>query len=336
MSLKDGQSELTQEVVLDYKNFFGFDESFPKNNEEPELISKKDNENEIKEENLNKSEKKNINDYKEEININNKLETIITEKNLAEPEIKNYNFVQSNNIKKHHFIFQIVKEANISPKNKPSLGNKRGRPKKSNDRRQHTKFDNYNIEKKIKGVFIKSLISFINIKIDDKSNDLKTLSFEETENLKINMDKKVKDILQNVSKSYDEDYNKKIISTYEPKLKEIFELPMYKIIHHISGSYIDILKGLEEEYLFLKNKKLEEENEEYKKLFNEIEANFLNLIIIKYPINDEITQDNSLNLESNANINYMLSNNDNMVEIEQFSLEMIDSLKNDTVFSKII
>ena len=145
------------------------------------------------------------------------------------------------------------------------------------------------------------------------------------------MDKKVKDILQNVSKSYGEDYNKKIISAYESKLKEIFELPMYKIIHHISGNYIGILKGLEEKYLFLKNKKLEEENEDYKKLFNEIEANFLKLIINNYPINDEITQDNSLNLKSIANINCMFSNNDNMEEIDQFSIEMIDSLKNDNI-----
>ena len=80
MSLKDGQSKLTQEDVLNYESIFGFDESDPKNNEEPQLISKKDNENEIKDENINKSEKENINDYKEEININNKLETIITEK----------------------------------------------------------------------------------------------------------------------------------------------------------------------------------------------------------------------------------------------------------------
>jgi len=334
MDLKEEQSQLTPEYMQDYIRIFHLNKFDPKNNEEPQLINSKNDENEIKGENINESEKKSTNDSKNEIDISNenvyKLETSI-ENNLQNPETKNYILFQSNNIVKKLFIIDNSNVPNINSKNNSLLSNKRGRPKKSNDRREHTKYDKYNIKKKLNGLFIKAPLSFINEKIHDRRKKLKPLSYEETNNLKKNMNKKIKDILENVSTRYCKNCNKNSISAYEPILKEIFEIPMYKIIHHISGNYIGILGGLEEKYLILKNKKLEKEKEDYKKLFNKIEAKFLNLIKVKYPINDEITKDNSIHQESNFDLNFGFTNKFNMEEIDQISLEMGDSLNNNNL-----
>ena len=317
MSLIDGQSKLTQEDMINYKIIFGFEESDPKNYEESESLNNKDNQNDKKDENRNKSENSNINGAKEEIIINNendnKLETSLVEKNLSNSGTKNYILVQSNNIKKKLFITQPINESNSITKNNLSLKKKRGRTKKSDDQREHSKFSKDNIELKINGIFNNSIISFINKKIDDQSKKLKTLSFKETKNFKLNMNKKVQDICQKVSKRYGKDYNKNLISAYEPNLKEIFEMPMYKVAHHIFGKYVDILMGLEEEYSSLKNKKLEKESDDYKKMFNEIESKFLNLTIAKYPIIDENTKEDTLNLKNNVDKNYLNFDNGEMI-----------------------
>jgi hypothetical protein len=329
MSLTEEQTNLTKDDMLNYRKIFNFDESESKNSEESELIDSKDNGNEIKNEN--------INDAKEEIIINNdndndnKPETSLEENNLSNSEIKNYILFKSNNIKKKIFITQLVNESNNISKNNSSLKKKRGRTKKSDDQREHTKFDKYNIKKKIDGIIINSTLSFINDNIDDQNEKLKTLSYEETANLKNNMNKKIKDILQNASTNNSKDHNKNLISKYESKLKEIFELPMYKIIHHISGKEIGILMGLEKKYLSLKTQKLKKENEDYKQRFKEHEAKYLKSIIAKYPIINEITNDNTLNSINNFDLNFVFNNNANMEEADQLSLEMIDSLKNNNI-----
>ena len=337
MSLTEEQSNLSQEVKEDYERIFNFNEFEVKNNESSELINIYDNNKEIEDENIDKLEKNNIYNTKEEINNSNKndnkLETNIIENTLLNSNKNNYILVESNNLKKQHFIITTMSnDQNSNNKNKNSLYNKRGRPKKSDDKRNHTKYHKDNIEAKIKGIVINSTLSFINNNIDDQSKKLKVLSPDETIKLKINMNKNLKDIYMNVSTRFKNDYNKNIISSSESKLKRIFELPMYKIIHHISGKDIGILMGLEEEYLSLKNKKLEKENGDYKKLFNKIEAEFLNLIKKKYPINDEITLDNTFNSKNNVNQNFIFSNNnDQKEEKDLFSLEMLDNFNNNNI-----
>jgi hypothetical protein len=335
MNLTEEQSNLPEEVKQDYERLFNFGESEPKNNGESQLINNKDNENEKKDKNINNSEKKYINDTEEEIIINNendkKVETSIIENNLSNSETKNYILVKYNNIENKLFIIQHNNESNSNAKNHSSLSKKRGRPKKSDDQREHTKFNNDNIEKKIDGIIINSTLSFINDNIDDQNEKLKTLSYEETANLKNNMNKKIKDILQNASTNNSKNHNKNLISKYESKLKEIFELPMYKIIHHISGKEIGILMGLEKKYLSLKTQKLKKENEDYKQRFKEHEAKYLKSIIAKYPIINEITNDNTLNSINNFDLNFIFNNNANMEEADQLSLEMIDSLKNNNI-----
>ena len=145
------------------------------------------------------------------------------------------------------------------------------------------------------------------------------------------MHKKVKDICQNISTSYKEDHNKNVISTYELKLKEIFEMPLYKTIHHISGKYIGILNGLEKKYFDLKNKKLKKENEKYKKMFKEIEYIYLDSIKAKYPIIDEITQDDALNFHNNVDKNSIIIDNNEMNEEIQSLLRMNDCVNNNTI-----
>ena len=51
---------------------------------------------------------------------------------------------------------------------------------------------------------------------------------------------------------------------------------MYKVIQAISGVEINILKGLENEYKYLKDQKLLKEEDDYINLFNEIEASIIN------------------------------------------------------------
>ena len=307
MNLTEEQSNLPEEVKQDYERLFNFGESEPKNNGESELINNKNNEND------------------------KKVETSIIENNLSNSETKNYILVKYDNIENKLFIIQHNNESNSNAKNHSSLSKKRGRPKKSDDQREHTKFNNDNIEKKIDGIIINSTLSFINDNIDDQNEKLKTLSYEETANLKNNMNKKIKDILQNASTNNSKDHNKNLISKYESKLKEIFELPMYKIIHHISGKEIGILMGLEKKYLSLKTQKLKKENEDYKQRFKEHEAKYLKSIIAKYPIINEITNDNTLNSINNFDSNFIFNNNANMEEADQLSLEMIDSLKNNNI-----
>lgn len=152
------------------------------------------------------------------------------------------------------------------------------------------------------------------------------------------MDKKLKDIYGKVSKGYGENYNKNIINTCDPKVKEIFELPMYKVILAISGVEINILKGLDHEYNSLKDQLFikEDDDDNYINLFNEREASIINLAMDKYPINEDI------------NINFISNNNSKILEVSPLShglfneneSKLIDWLKfefsNENVTSTII
>lgn len=142
------------------------------------------------------------------------------------------------------------------------------------------------------------------------------------------MDEKLKIILENVSTKYKKDYNKSLIDEYNQKLKDILELPLYKVIHHISGNYVTILMGLEKEYLSLKAQKLEKENDHYKKLFTKFEESLKNSAIAKYPIIEEITKD-TLNSGKNDNNNLIFNYMDKSVEVYSLSGEICNSFNND-------
>ena len=113
------------------------------------------------------------------------------------------------------------------------------------------------------------------------------------------MDKRLKKIFMNISKRFDQNYNKDIIVHCGRKLKKIFNLRMYKVIQAISGEEIKILKNLRKEYNSLKEQKLLTEDENYIKLFNEKEAGLINLALDKYPIIKEKTKIEVLNINNN-------------------------------------
>ena len=363
MDLTKEKSNLTPEVKQIYERIFNFPQSEENNYEKSKLINNKNKENETEDINIYNSEKTNFNDTEEEFNLSNendnKVETSMVENNLSNSEIKKYEVIKYKNIGNKLFTIQYNNESNSSTNNNSTLSRKRGRPKESDDQREHTKFYPDNIESKIDGLVINSTLIFINSKIDDQNEKLKKLSYEETKKLKINMNKKVKDILINASIKKYKIHNRKIISKYESKLKEIFELPMYKIIQNIfMKEKIDILEGLEEIYFALKTQKLKKENEDYKQSFKEQEIEYLNEKIADYLIINEKTQDNTTNSISNfdnfdldksilLNLysqispdltfveqpNFILNNNDYMVETDQFSFEKIDSYNtNDSYF----
>lgn len=262
----------------------------------------------------------------------------MVENNLSNSEIKKYEVIKYKNIGNKLFTIQYNNELNSSTNNNSTLSRKRGRPKESDDQREHTKFNKDNIEKKINGIIIKSTQLFIDDNFEDQNEKLKLLSSKETANLKTNMDKKVKDILLNISTKCNENHNKNLISKYDtPKLKEIYELPMYKIIQHISKKEkIGILKGLEEKYLSLKNEKLKNEDENYKQCFNKHEVNYLNKLIDDYE-NTQVNTINSISSFDNFDLNFIVNNNAYMVESDQFSSELIDSNNlNDSYLFQII
>jgi hypothetical protein len=82
---------------------------------------------------------------------------------------------------------------------------------------------------------------------------------------------------------------------------------MYKAILAISGVKIIILKGLEHEYNHLKDQRLLKEDDDYINLFNEREANVINFVTNKYPINEDI------------DINFISNNNAKILEVNPFS-----------------
>ena len=312
MTLNERKSNLSLEDQKVYEDYF---EAINSNLKYDEKSENKVNENVIKDvyENINKSKKNNINDAQEEINninenekkkiinYDNKFETNIDEAKKNDLPNSKISILPSN---KRKIFFKIKgldgqnQSINFNIKEK-----KRGRIKKSNDHRFHSKNDKDNIELKIHGLFIDSCRSFINKKL--KKKILKKISYKEKR--KFRMDQKLKDIYGNVPKKYGKNYNKNIIDQCDQKLKEIFELPMYKAILAISGVKIIILKGLEHEYNHLKDQKLLKEDDDYINLFNEREANVINFVTNKYPINEDI------------DINFISNNNAKILEVNPFS-----------------
>jgi len=327
------ESNLSEEDQKDFEDFFNGKNS----NFKLEVKYKiKNNENVIKDayENINKTEKNNVNDTQVGIidkneNENEKKKIInykhIFETNIDEPKKDDLpNSKYSKFPKKIKKIVLIVKR--LDRKNKPNnyiIKNKknkkkRGRVKKSNDKRNHNKKDKDNNDLKIYGLIIDTCRSFINKKL--KNNNLrilKKLNYKEKRKLnikkdiKFNMNKKLKDIFGNVSNNkYGKNYNKDIIDKCDqndPILKEIFELPLYKVIQDIYEDNINILKGLDHEYNLLKNQLfLEEDDDDYINLFNEREASIINLAKNKY-------------LNENIDINFISNNNFKIFDASPFS-----------------
>ncbi len=342
MTLKYGKGNLSQKkqkVFYDYfkPNDFGF-----KNDEKSKS---KNNKSVIKDvyKRLNKSERNNIkneNEKKKNINYDNNFQTNIND--LKENDLLNSKItkLKLDNKNKVMFLTQILDWKNqpydCNSREKKS-SKKRGRAKKSNDNRFHSKNDKDNIDLKIHGLIINSCLSFINKKLKKKKlKKLRKLDYEEK--IKFNMDKKLKDIYGNVSKKFGKNYNKDIINKCDQSdqiLKEIFELPMYKVILAISGVEIKFLKGLDNEYNLLKNQLfLKEEDDDYINLFNEREANIINLAKDKSPIIKENIEIEGLNSKINIDFNCIYRNNDINSEINEFSNEKttkaktLDSKKN--------
>ena len=314
-----------------------FDDYYKPNDFELKIDEKyksKNNGNVIKDvyESLNKSEN---NEKKKIINYDNKFETNINEQKKNDLLNSKMAKLKSNNKNKIMFSTQLLDGQNqpydCNMEEKKSSKKKRGRPKKSNDNRFHSKNDKDNIELKIYGLIIDSCRSFIN-KQQLKKKSLKILNYEEK--LKFSMDKKLKDIYQNVSTRLKNNCNNDIIVQCDPILKEIFELPMYKVIQAISGVEINILKGLENEYKYLKDQKLLKEEDDYINLFNEIEASIINSATHKYPIIKENTKIEALNSKINIDINVISKNNAKISQINEFSndkttkAKTLDSKKN--------
>lgn len=313
MSLKGRKSNLSKEEQKVFEDYFLARSSNFKYDEKPE---NKNNEKCINDlnENLNKSEKNYINDT--QVGINDKYENEINYKimsvtNIEEPKKKDLLNskipIFPKNIKKNFSKTKILDGQNQSinfKSNQKKPKKKRGRVKKSNDHRFHGKKAKDNIKLKIYGLIIDSGRSFINKKL--KKKILKKICYQEKR--KFSMDKKLKDIYGNVPKKYGENYNKNIINTCDPKVKEIFELPMYKVILAISGVEINILKGLDHEYNVLKDQLLlKEDDDDYINLFNEREASIINLAMDKYPINEDL------------NINFISNNNSKILEVSPLS-----------------
>lgn len=275
---KETNSYLSQELDHNNENLFIHNESESINSQEK-----------LQNENLNIN--KNTKDNKINIINNNENDSKVEASNgLPSSEIKNFILVESNIIKKQHI---IVNEQNSFDKNHVSpLLIKRGRVKQSDYQSDNTKFSKDDIRKKIIGMYLNCVKFFINKIINDQSKKLKPISYKEIRNF--NLNKKLKDIFENTSSKYRKDFNKNIIDICAPELKDIFELPMYKVIHHISGNHVvDILIGLEKEYFSLKAKKLIKKSEDYKKMFNIVESKLINSVINKYPIFEEIIKSNN-------------------------------------------
>ena len=314
-----------------------FDDYYKPNDFELKIDEKyksKNNGNVIKDvyESLNKSEN---NEKKKIFNYDNKFETNINEQKKNDLLNSKMAKLKSNNKNKVIFSTQLLDGQNqpydCNMEEKKSSKKKRGRPKKSNDNRFHSKNDKDNIELKIYGLIIDSCRSFIN-KQQLKKKSLKILNYEEK--LKFSMDKRLKDIYKNVSTRLKNNCNNDIIVQCDPILKEIFELPMYKVIQAISGVEINILKGLENEYKYLKDQKLLKEDDDYINLFNEIEASIINSATHKYPIIKENTKIEALNSKINIDINVISKNNAKISQINEFSndkttkAKTLDSKKN--------
>ena len=331
MTLKYGKTNLSQEkkkVFYDYfkPNDFGF------NNDEKS--KSKNHKSVIKEvyKSINKSERNNIkneNEKKKNINYDNNFQTNINDRKENDLLNSKMTKIKLNNKNKVMFLTQILDGQNqpydCNIKEKKSL-KKRGRVKLSHDNRFHSKNDKDNINLKIHGLIINTFLSFINKKLKKKNlRKLRKLKYKEKR--KFSMDKKLKDIYGNASKKFGKNYNKDIINECDQILKEIFELPMYKVILAISGVEINILKGLDHEYNLLKNKLLLKEDDDYINLFNEREANIINLAKNKYPIIKVNTKIEGLNSKINIDFNCIYRNNAKKSEINEFSNEKTTKAK---------
>ena len=290
----------------------------------------KNNENVIKDiyERISRIEKNNINDAQVEINDNNenkkkkiinydnKFETNINEQ--KENDLLNSKIIKSKSNSRNKPLFSIQKldgQKDSNGKEKKTY-KKRGREKKLKNRRFHSKNDKDNIELKIHGLIIDSCRSFINKKLKKLKKELKKVKYKEKR--KFNLDKRLKKIFMNVSKRFDQNYNKDIIVHCGRKLKKIFNLRMHKVIQAISGEEIKILKNLRKEYNSLKEQKLLKEDKNYIKLFNEKETSLINLALDKYPIIKENTKIQVLNSKNIIDLNLISKNNAKKSEITEF------------------
>lgn len=253
---------------------------------------------------MNQSEKNNsTNDSKEGIiNVNgSEKDSIRVNKMIIEP--KENKLSNSKKIKR-----------NYPFKNTRALQKKRGRKKKANNRRNHSKNHNDNIKLKIRGYIIDSVRIFINKNFGDKKNNLKKLNYKE-EKTKFHMDKKLREIFKNISKRCKRNHNKNLIDKNDEKLQAIMRLPIYKVFQHISGKKVQILEGLEKEYNILKNAKLLKETDDYKIRYNSNETKLFNLAsnyseslddqikeISEFPVNIKNTNNNNMSRESSYSI----------------------------------
>ena len=290
-----------------------FEVFFERRNSDKKLEEKneiKNNENEIKDayENINKTEENNINDAQEGIIDKNENEN-------EKKKIINYKHMFETNID------EPKKDDLLNRKNKPNYSiikpkknkKKRGKVKLSHDNRFHSKKDKDDIDLKIYGLIINTCLSFINSKLKMKNLRLRKISYNVKRKLNTKkykefyMNKKLKDIFGNDS---GKNYNKDIIDKCyqnDPILKEIFELPLYKVIPDIYENNINILKGLDYEYNLLKNQLfLKEEDDDYINLFNEKEASIIYLPKNKYP-------------NKNIDINFISNNNFKIFDASPFS-----------------
>ena len=341
MILKEEKANLSQKEQNACDYYFKHNDSDCNNDVKCE---NKDNENVNKNSNgsINKSEKNNINDAQVEIidiNVNEKKKNINYnnefENNINEPkenDLLDSKIIKSKSNNKNLFSIQKLdgpNDCNIIGQKSLSKKRKRGRIKKSKDRRFHSKNAKDNIDLKINGLIIDSFLIFINKKLKKK---LKKVRYKEK--IKFDMNKRVKNIYEKVSEKFGENYNKDIIDNCSGRLKKIFNLQMYKVIQAISGKKVKILKNLRKEYNSLKEKKLLREDYEYIKLFKIREARIINLALDKSPIIKENTKNEVLNSKINININVISNYNAKISEITEFSndkttkAQTLDSKKN--------
>ena len=341
MILKDEKANLSQKEQNACDYYFKLNDSDCNNDVKCE---NKDNKNVSKNSNgsINKFEKNNINDAQVEvndINVNEKKKNINYnnefENNINEPkenDLLDSKIIESKSNNKNLFSIQKLdgpNDCNIIGQKSLSKKRKRGRIKKSKDRRFHSKNAKDNIDLKINGLIIDSFLIFINKKLKKK---LKKVRYKEK--IKFDMNKRVKNIYEKVSEKFGENYNKDIIDNCSGRLKKIFNLQMYKVIQAISGKKVKILKNLRKEYNSLKEKKLLREDYEYIKLFKIREARIINLALDKSPIIKENTKNEVLNSKINININVISNYNAKISEITEFSndkttkAQTLDSKKN--------
>ena len=341
MILKDEKANLNQKEQNACDYYFKPNDSDCNNDVKCE---NKDNENVNINSNgsINNSEKNNINDAKVEINdinvnekkkninFDNEFENNINEQ--KENDLLDSKIIKSKSNNKNLFSIEKLdgpNDCNIIGQKSLSKKRKRGRIKKSKDRRFHSKNAKDNIDLKINGLIIDSFLIFINKKLKKK---LKKVRYKEK--IKFDMNKRLKNIYEKVSEKFGENYNKDIIDNCSGRLKKIFNLQMYKVIQAISGKKVKILKNLRKEYNSLKEKKLLREDYEYIKLFKIREARIINLALDKSPIIKENTKNEVLNSKINININVISNYNAKISEITEFSndkttkAQTLDSKKN--------